>query len=207
MKRRWYSALCLVAAVVMAVVGVSANESRQGHRESGVLEEWQHSLNTDITLDISQIISGISELVEEAEADGEVGMCPAFTYPKDWNSNDSYLLARIAMAEAEGESIQAKTLVILTVLNRVQSGEFPDSIEEVIFQCRNGTYQFSCIGNGRWDRVEPNEECWEAVRVVQEAEYDYSGGCLYFENCADEDNWHSRNLEYLYQCDSLRFYR
>lgn len=206
MKRRWYSALFLVA-VAIVVVGVSAKESRQGHKGNGVLEEWQHDLNMDITPDINQIIPDISVLAIEAKADSETGMCPAFTYPKDWNSNDSYLLARIAMAEAEGESIQAKTLVILTVLNRVQSGDFPDSIEEVIFQCRNGTYQFSCIGNGRWDRVEPNEECWEAVRVVQEAEYDYSGGCLYFENCADENNWHSRNLEYLYQCDSLRFYR
>lgn len=205
MKRRWYRALCLVSAVAMAVAGASAKENRQEYRENGVLKEWQYSLNTDIAPDSSQIISGISKLMEEAG--GEAGMCPAFAYSRDWNSNDCYLLARIAMAEAESESIQAKTLVILTVLNRVQSEDFPNSIEEVIFQCRKGTYQFSCIGNGRWDRVEPDEECWEAVRVVQEAEYDYSGGCLYFESSTKEDNWHSRNLEYLYQCDSLRFYR
>lgn len=55
--------------------------------------------------------------------------------------------------------------------------------------------------------VEPNDDCWEAVQVVMEAVYDYSGGALYFESCADEDNWHSRNLEFLYESDGLRFYK
>lgn len=134
-------------------------------------------------------------------------MCPKFTYSKDWDYEDSYLLAKIAMAEAEGCNIQTKTLVIMTVLNRVWSDEFPDTIEDVIFQEYNGVYQFTPIANGRWDRVEPNDDCWEAVQVVMEAVYDYSGGALYFESCTDEDNWHSRNLEFLYESDGLRFYK
>ena len=132
---------------------------------------------------------------------------PAFPYSRDWDAEESYLLARIAMAEAEGENTQSKTLVILTVLNRVMSEEFPDSIHDVIFEKANGVYQFSCIGNGRWDAVEPNADCWDAVSVVQNAACDYSGGALYFEACADENNWHSRNLEFLYQSGNIRFYR
>lgn len=133
---------------------------------------------------------------------------PEFTYSKDWSYEESYLLAKIAMAEAEGESIQGKTLVILTILNRVWSDEFPDTIEEVILQKSNGVYQFSpVIPGGRWYTTEPNEDCWEAVRVVQEAIYDYSGGALYFESCEEEDNWHSRNLEFLYQEGNHRFYK
>ena len=116
-------------------------------------------------------------------------------------------MAKIAMAEAEGCNIQTKTLVIMTVLNRVWSDEFPDTIEDVIFQERNGVYQFTPIANGQWNRVEPNDDCWEAVQVVMEAVYDYSGGALYFESCVDEDNWHSRNLEFLYESDGLRFYK
>ena len=34
-----------------------------------------------------------------------------------FNSNDSYLLSKIAMAEAEGEDTEGKALVILVVLN------------------------------------------------------------------------------------------
>ena len=140
---------------------------------------------------------------EEESSEVEVDYYPEFTYSKDWSTEESYLLARIAMAEAEGCNIQTKTLIIMCVLNRVWSDEFPDTIEEVIFQ----ENQFSPIDNGRWDRVEPNEDCYEAVKVVMEAKYDYSGGATYFENCADEDNWHSRNLEFLYESEGIRFYK
>ena len=140
---------------------------------------------------------------EEESSEVEVDYYPEFTYSKDWSAKESYLLARIAMAEAEGCNIQTKTLIIMCVLNRVWSDEFPDTIEEVIFQ----ENQFSPIDNGRWDRVEPNEDCYEAVKVVMEAKYDYSGGATYFENCADEDNWHSRNLEFLYESEGIRFYK
>lgn len=140
---------------------------------------------------------------EEESSEVEVDYYPEFTYSKDWSAKESYLLARIAMAEAEGCNTQTKTLIIMCVLNRVWSDEFPDTIEEVIFQ----ENQFSPIDNGRWDRVEPNEDCYEAVKVVIEAKYDYSGGATYFENCADEDNWHSRNLEFLYESEGIRFYK
>ena len=140
---------------------------------------------------------------EEESSEIEVDYYPEFTYSKDWSAQESYLLARIAMAEAEGCNTQTKTLIIMCVLNRVWSDEFPNTIEEVIFQ----ENQFSPIDNGRWDRVEPNEDCYEAVKVVMEAKYDYSGGATYFENCADEDNWHSRNLEFLYESEGIRFYK
>ena len=141
--------------------------------------------------------------IEEESSETEDDCYPEFTYNKDWSAKESYLLARIAMAEAEGCNTQTKTLIIMCVLNRVWSDEFPDTIEEVIFQ----ENQFSPIDNGRWDRVEPNEDCYEAVKVVMEAKYDYSGGATYFENCADEDNWHSRNLEFLYESEGIRFYK
>ena len=147
--------------------------------------------------------SSEEEEEEENSSEIEVDYYPEFTYSKDWSAEESYLLARIAMAEAEGCNTQTKTLIIMCVLNRVWSDEFPDTIEEVIFQ----ENQFSPIDNGRWDRVEPNEDCYEAVKVVMEAKYDYSGGATYFENCADEDNWHSKNLEFLYESEGIRFYK
>ena len=107
------------------------------------------------------------------------------------------------MAEAEGESIQGKTLVILVVLNRVHNADFPNTIQDVIFE----ENQFTPVINGRFDKVEPDADCWEAVQVVMEAQYDYSDGALYFESCDDADNWHSRNLDYLYQCGNHKFYK
>ena len=53
---------------------------------------------------------------------------------RDWSVEDAEILLKIAMAEAEGESVEGKALVMLVVLNRVWSEGFPDSISEVVFQ-------------------------------------------------------------------------
>lgn len=119
-----------------------------------------------------------------------------------FSEEDENLLARIAMAEAEGEDVDGKALVILTVLNRVNSNEFPDTIHDVIYQ----PSQFSPIDNGRFDAVEPDGECYEALEMVKDG-WDESKGSLYFESCKEADNWHSRNLEYLFTHDGHRFYK
>ena len=115
---------------------------------------------------------------EEESSEIEVDYYPEFTYSKDWSAKESYLLARIAMAEAEGCNTQTKTLIIMCVLNRVQSDEFPDTIEEVIFQ----ENQFSPIDNGRWDKVEQKEACYKAVKIANEAKYDSADCVIYFES-------------------------
>lgn len=182
-------ALCNMPRVVIA----------EKENTSKVSESYSNKTTTPY---VSNLVT-FEPQTEEESSEVEVDYYPEFTYSKDWSAKESYLLARIAMAEAEGCNIQTKTLIIMCVLNRVWSDEFPDTIEEVIFQ----ENQFSPIDNGRWDRVEPNEDCYEAVKVVMEAKYDYSGGATYFENCADEDNWHSRNLEFLYESEGIRFYK
>ena len=58
------------------------------------------------------------------------------------------LIAIITMAEAEGEPEEGQRLVIDTILNRVDSRDFPDTVNEVIYQ----PSQFSSVWNGRADR-------------------------------------------------------
>ena len=166
--------------------------------------------------DVSTTQASTSTVVEvKEESSTEVQMketqqseYPEFQWSKDWGVEEDYLLAKIAMAEAEGEDVYTKTLVILTVLNRVHSNQFPDTIREVIFEQSNGVYQFSpVIPDGRWWTVEPNVECYKAVEMVKTAIYDYSEGATYFESCPDENNWHSRNLEFLYEVNGMRFYK
>lgn len=130
------------------------------------------------------------------------------SFCRNFTEEEKLMLAKIAMAEAEGESLETKMLVIFTVLNRVEHAQFPDTIKEVIFQEYNGTYQFSpVIPGGRYWTTEPNEECWEAVNIINCNEHDFSDGALYFESCVDADNWHSRNLEFLFEQDGMRFYK
>ena len=207
MRRQLYKA-CIEAAMLIVISVTCLMASIRASKEPEV-EGFTH-VNMVVTRDVrnTYLAEGEPQPVQLiAEEPEPVSEYPQFPYSRDWDAEESYLLARIAMAEAEGENTQSKTLVILTVLNRVMSEDFPDSIHDVIFEKSNGVYQFSCIGNGRWNAVEPDADCWEAVSVVQNAACDYSGGALYFEACADENNWHSRNLEFLYQSGNIRFYR
>lgn len=122
---------------------------------------------------------------------------------RDWDADEGYLLAKIAMAEAEGEDVEGKALVICVVLNRVwYKDEFEDTIHDVIYE-KN---QFSPISNGRFDRVEPDKDCYEALEMVMMG-WDESQGALYFESEKSADNWHSRHLEYLFTHGGHRFYK
>lgn len=118
-----------------------------------------------------------------------------------FSKKDAYLLMKIAMAEAEDEDIEGKSLVMRVVLNRVKNKEFPNSIRRVIYQER----QFSPIANGRFDRVEPNEDCQKALNMISEDGWDESRGALYFESKSDS-TWHEDNLQFLFRHGRHYFY-
>lgn len=74
------------------------------------------------------------------------------------NERDILLMSQIVYAESKGEPFEGKVAVASVILNRVLSPNFPDSIEEVIFQPR----AFSCVVNGEIT-VEPTQDCFDAV--------------------------------------------
>ena len=121
-----------------------------------------------------------------------------------WSANEEYIAARMAMAEAEGEDTEGKALVILVIYNRTKSGKFPDTVKGVISQ-RNA---FTSYSNGRYDRVEPDADCWAALDLIQETGWDESQGALYFERTPEDgkSTWHSRNLERLFIHGNHTFY-
>lgn len=84
-----------------------------------------------------------------------------------------------------------------------EAEEFPDSIEEVISQ--DG--QFTSYWDGRYDEAAPDEECWEALRMIQVDKWDESQGATYFRSSSDESTWHSRNLQELFTHGNHTFYK
>ena len=62
----------------------------------------------------------------------------------EMSKEDVELIALVTMAEAEGECEEGKRLVIDTILNRVDSEHFPDTVYDVIYQPN----QFSSMWNG-----------------------------------------------------------
>lgn len=78
-------------------------------------------------------------------------------------------IALVTMAEAEGESEYGKRLVIDTVLNRVDSEHYPDTVFEVVYQ----PSQFSSMWNGRVNRCYVMDEIRQLVREELLARQNY----------------------------------
>lgn len=70
------------------------------------------------------------------------------------------LIALLTMAEAEGEPEEGQRLVIDTVLNRVDSPYFPDTVHEVVYQ-KN---QYAGMYGERVERCYIKEELCQLVR-------------------------------------------
>ena len=125
------------------------------------------------------------------------------------SEEDYDALLRLVEAEASGEDIKGKLLVANVVLNRVQSGAFPDTIKEVIYQRQNGRAQFSPVATGKIDRVAVSEETVEAVERALCGE-DESAGALYFVAPAYADagnhQWFRDNLTLLFSYEGHEFY-
>ena len=101
-------------------------------------------------------------------------------------------------------------LVAGVVLNRVNNENFPDTVEEVVFQNENGTYQFSPVANGSYYSVTVSEETKAAVDKVLEGE-DITDGALYFaaRKYADADKmkWFDCSLEKLFIYGGHEFFK
>lgn len=141
----------------------------------------------------------VNDVIEKEEDNNIIEEEDVDDKPK-YSEDEIYELAKIVMAEAEGESLKCKEYVAQTILNRVNSNKFPNTIHGVIFD----GHQFSPTFDGRWEKVEPNQECYDAVNTVLNAEEPLTNA-LYFEACRG-DSWHSRNLTQVAEISNTRFY-
>lgn len=168
---------------------------------------WVSYLNSapEINISMQYIETETDVVIEETEhASEQVDLADdAADEPyKAFEKEDAYLLAKLAMAEAEGEDTEGKALVMLVVLNRVDTYGFPDTIREVIYQ----QGQFTPVCKEDFDKVEPDEDCWKALEMIETDRWNESMGATYFEN-AGEDAWHRKHLQFLFQHGKHYFYR
>lgn len=128
---------------------------------------------------------------------------------RELNVNDVYYMAKNVYHEARGDSMRGQAAVAHVVLNRVRSEEFPDSIEDVIFQPK----QFSWANGGRRPAIR-EEEAWEravevAAKVMLGEIEDETDGAQYFyapRGVAGSPAWARRFTETA-RIDNHLFYR
>ncbi len=105
--------------------------------------------------------------------------------PQRFSAKDLDLLARLVQAESGGEPFRGKVAVAATVLNRVDSSRYPNTLPGVIYQ-RDFGYQYCPVRTGTINRPAGND----ARRAVQEAlrGKDPTNGALFFYNPATATN-------------------
>lgn len=184
----------LLAALLAAAIAGAGFKTVPAFRNMNGKEAQAMTVTTKQPLVTAGIATEFAKVTEFPEEYTEVDL---------FSEEEAYLLAKLAMAEAEGEDTIGKALVIRIVLNRVESDNayFPDTVSEVIFQ--KGA--FTPTHNGRYAAVEPNEDCYAALELIKDG-WDESHGALYFERTTKKETWHSRNLEKLFIHGNHTFY-
>ncbi len=123
-----------------------------------------------------------------------------------YSEEDYQVLLRIVEAEAGICDEKGKILVANVVLNRVRSGNFPDTIKSVVYQGA----QFSPVADGSINTCEVTEQTIDCVNRALAGE-DYSQGALYF-MCRSASrvrsvHWFDSRLTFLFRHEGHEFFK
>lgn len=125
-----------------------------------ILHSLASSTNDEECITLQSTIKAEPIIIFEQPFDEQVSAVIEIEDEMALSDEEIELIALVTMAEAEGECEEGKRLVIDTILNRVDSEHFPNTVYEVIYQ----PSQFSSMWNGRVDRCEVREDICQLVR-------------------------------------------
>ena len=125
-----------------------------------------------------------------------------------YDAGELYWLSRIICAESGAESMSGQIAVGNVILNRVESSQYPDTVEGVVFDTKYGV-QFQPVSNGRINSVKVTAETIRCVDRALDGE-DYSNGALYFMNrkaSGRKAGWFDSRLTYLFAHGGHEFFK
>lgn len=137
--------VCLILAVLVIIIAyLGDRDSVHGETETTTIIETTTIVETTTEEPTTQV-----ETTTEKETEVYIPTTVRATESTTVFPEDTLeLLALVTFAEAEGESEYGQRLVIDTILNRVDSSSFPNSVSGVVYQ----SGQFSCMWDGRSKR-------------------------------------------------------
>lgn len=152
----------------MTVLTLTAAVKKSSREEQG--ERCEKITDNEVISPCVQTVHMLTEATEpEQEKEFEEwvkphieGMVPVYGREGiDYISLDDFeLMGKTVFAEAKTEEFEGQVAVAEVILNRVESENFPDTVEEVIKQ--DGA--FSTWGNGSVEAAPLDDECLEAVQ-------------------------------------------
>ena len=123
-----------------------------------------------------------------------------------YTEQDYQVLQKIVQAEAGICDDQGKIMVANVIINRVKSGEFPDTITEVVYE----RSQFSPVMDGSINTCRVTQQTIDCVDRALAGE-DYSDGALYFMNrgvsASSNVRWFDGRLTYVKSHGGHEFFK
>lgn len=123
---------------------------------------------------------------------------------QDWDETDLYWLSRIICAEAGGEALEGQIAVGNVVLNRVASGEYPNTVYDVIFD-RKDAVQFEPVSNGTVYQT-PTALSVQAARLALQGVNTAGESLFFFNPSLSQGTWIVRSRTYYTTIGCHRFY-
>ena len=195
MNKKYAAVILLFALLPMILFCAKENENAE---TEPIPKTWE-VIEVDIN---APVISGRQPVICVQSA--------AYKDNPDISHEDKQILYKIVEAEAGNEDRIGKILVANVILNRLEDKQFPDTIEEVVYQRNGDVVQFSPVANGSFDTAVPDYDTIEAVDAALTGE-DYSQGALFFAArlYADDSKmrWFDENLEKVLEHGGHEFYR
>lgn len=127
------------------------------------------------------------------------------TEKKSISDSDKELLARLVTAEARNQPYLGQVAVAAVVLNRTESGKFPETIPGVINANNGKVYQFSPVKNGQIKKPATQT----AIRAVEDAlnGSDPTNGSLYFAELKTAAHVPNRHAKVMVKIGDHTFYQ
>ena len=169
------TAIC--TAVIVALTSLTTISERRiiANAETNTLEAMllsepispiEPEIIEELSVIVEEDIVPVDDIIETEEITDE------FIF--DVSEEDIELLALVTMAEAEAECEEGKRLVIDTILNRVDSEHFDNTISEVIY----APNQFTSMHNGRIEKCYVSDDIYQLV--IEELQNRTNYEVLYF---------------------------
>ncbi len=185
-KQKLFTYVIAISMIFTLVVGGAAQAFSFGSGNllvDGIVAGQTFGTVREIEIDEEQvdekeamIMMATKQEAEQEEAEAETTKKPEFNF----SPAEIDLFARLVHAEASGESHEGQVAVAASVLNRIRSSRYPNTLSAVVYQISSGRYQYSPVLDGRINRPAGSK----ARQAVEDAinGWDPSGGASGFYN-------------------------
>ena len=203
MKKLRIMAMIIFAVTALTMTSFASSDTtllKVGSRGDAVSQVQQELLNRGyFNHSVTGYYGNITKsAVIEFQKDNKIGVdgivgtqTRGKLFGNEYNSTDLYWLSRIIHAEARGESYKGKVAVGNTILNRVKSNDFPNTVKGVVFDRKYGV-QYTPVANGTIYN-EPDQNSINAAKDAMNG-VNYAGKSLYFYNPVTAPNaWAGKN--------------